>query len=125
MPVSGPQPFDSELNLSRAGTVIVTALVCGFIAITVASSIGPHAVQLLILSTLIVLFVAGGGLLGLLITHHVAETHLPDEAPQQARSKQQAPETEFSEEETRGVLALFKQTGSPETPTETHQRRAA
>jgi len=98
-----PAPGSSNWQM----TVFTTAAL-GFLAVTLATALGPDAVVLLLKGSLLTLFVLGGGLMGLIIANHIGQTHIPvtqeDHLDMQRRPEQPATQTESAE---RGFLALF------------------
>jgi hypothetical protein len=80
------------------------------LAITSASAAGEEAVRILMISALISVFVIGGGLLGLLVSYHAAQTHLPDEARSDLSKhglQSEEEEAPLTQERARGFLGMF------------------
>ncbi|WP_437202395.1 hypothetical protein [Planctomicrobium sp. SH664] len=121
-----PAPGSTNWQMS-----VFTAGALTILAVTLAAALGPEAATLLIKSALMLVFLAGGGVIGLIVTHHICETHLPVTSEQA-----ESPETpiraltassQSDPTPQRGFLALFGT--SPQTsetqPTGRRARPAA
>lgn len=103
-----------HVNFSRMwfGVFVVAAIGC--IAVTVAAAIGEQAVRGLVLSTLIGIFIVAGGMFGLLMTFHIARTHLPDaDGKDHLLERSLQPDNHSAEKPSdrdRGFLGMFSLT---------------
>jgi|GEM_PF-2702741 len=108
---------DSTLIVSRIRFIGIVFAATGALAITIASNLGENSLRTLLLGTLAVSFLLGGALMGLLITAHVAQTHLPDQASSETQLSPQALEELRIEQELRkskGFLGLFAVSQDPD-----------
>ncbi|HWL06830.1 MAG TPA: hypothetical protein VNQ76_00290 [Planctomicrobium sp.] len=101
---------DSTLIVSRIRFIGCVFLATGALALTVANAIGESALRSLLLGMLAVMFLLGGGLMGLLATQHFTQTHLPEESLNETARKRELLEELRVEQELRkskGFLGLF------------------
>lgn len=112
-----------HVNFSRMwfGVFVVAAIGC--IAVTAAAAIGEQAVRGLVLSTLTGIFIVAGGMFGLLMTFHIARTHLPDADAKNLLERSLQPDEGNAEKQNdreRGFLGMFSltQDASGESPEE-------
>jgi hypothetical protein len=104
------QQNDATPVVSRIRFAACVLLAVGGLSLTIANAFGDVSLRLTMKSILAATFILGGGLLGLLVACHVAQTHLPDSAdddfdnaPESADEQQAMRELRRS----RGFLALF------------------
>lgn len=80
MTKSAPAQDELQLVISRIKAGLFMTVVGGLVFLTLASTLGEDAMRTIALSILTITFVIGGGLLGLVMLHHVGQTHLPEDA---------------------------------------------
>lgn len=101
---------DSTRIVSRIRFIACVFLATGALAIAVSNAIGETALRGLLLGMLAVMFLLGGGLMGLLATQHFTQTHLPEESASENERKRELLEELRVEQELRrskGFLGLF------------------
>lgn len=80
MTKTAPAQDELQLVISRIKAGLFMTVVGGLVFLTLASTLGEDAMRTITLSVLTIVFVIGGGLLGLVMLHHVGQTHLPEDA---------------------------------------------
>jgi len=102
------RPHHLENVFARIQTGVFMTIVIGLLILTLASTLGHEAIRTILLGTLTIVFVLGGGLLGLVSMHHLSQTHLPEtqdelEAAESVEQKPVLPQSRRA----RGFLGLF------------------
>jgi len=79
--MSKSESATEELNLvlSRIKVGMFLTIVAGLLVLSISGSVDQIAFRSLMLTTLAVVFIIGGGLFGLVSMHHISHTHLPEE----------------------------------------------
>lgn len=108
-----PAPAHDELQIviSRIKAGLFMTTVGGLLVLTLASTLGEDAMRTIVLSILTIVFVIGGGLMGLVMMHHVGQTHLPEDAEEgETATPYAGSEVEaLKSRRARGFLGLFSQ----------------
>jgi hypothetical protein len=105
----------SEVNnstpiIARVWFGCVVTLVFGVLAISVANAMGENVLRNFMLTSLAICFLIGGAVMGLLVTQHVTNIHLPDGMREEDDRSQLSLEERRAEQELRranGFLGLF------------------
>jgi len=102
------RPHHLENIFARIQTGVFMTIVVGLLVLTLASTLGHEAIRTILLGTLTIVFVLGGGLLGMVSMHHLGQTHLPETQDDQEslESSEQEPVLPRSRR-ARGFLGLF------------------
>lgn len=102
---------DSTPVIARIRFAACVTLAIGALTVTSVSYLfGDQTLRSLFLGVLMCLFLVGGGLLGLLTTHHVTQTHLPEGSLDEQTVPHMTAAERRAEQELRrskGFLGLF------------------
>ncbi|WP_437192089.1 hypothetical protein [Planctomicrobium sp. SH527] len=97
--------------IARIRFAACVTLAIGALTVTSVSYLfGDQTLRNLFLGVLMCMFLVGGGLIGLLMTHHVTQTHLPEGSLDEQSVRQMTAEERRAELELRrskGFLGLF------------------
>lgn len=102
--------FKNKWPAPGSSNWLTAVFACGslsFLAVTLAGALGPDATLLLMRGAVLGIFVLGGGLCGLMIAHHVGQTHLPDRVEEQPTTLRTVPPAAHPRGSNRGFLSLF------------------
>lgn len=109
------QPDNLTIIFARIKAGAFMTTVGGMLMLTLASTFGHEATRTILLSLLTIVFVIGGGLLGLVSMHHISHTHLPEIEEVQADQQSLEPHPVLPpNKRARGFLGLFQ--SSAENP---------